>query len=616
MPRHDAQPAAMRHEVVRQRSKLPAVPHRRQGFVAAATRTRMPAQADRAQIANNQRAEDWQNTAWDWYDIVGEFRYAVGWVGNLLSKARLYIEKDGAETTDYDDEVLEQIYGGRANHSEMLRQLGIHFTVAGEAYLIDAETADGGDEWFVVPAIDLKSQGDGSTWTIGDKVEFDDPLVIRMWRPHPRRISRADAPARACLDTIGEINGITQHIAAQVDSRLAGAGLLLMPDDVKVGKVPTRTEGATVNEDLDGSSNVADDVIDTLIAAMTAALQNRSDPSALVPIVFTMPADAIEKVRHLTFSTPLDEHAIEQRTDAIRRLALGMDMPPEVLTGTSDMNHWSSWQVEEAAIKAHTEPLLAVICASLTQALVRPLLLAAGVAEEDLGHYQLKADTANLKLRPNRSKESEELYDRGLLSGVAVRRENGFDETDAPDEKAVARQILWKLANGSATPEMVAAAIKALGGGDFTAIAAESAAEGTEGAPTPTGFRDKPTRELPDQAGQGGDENPEAIAAAAHVMVRRALEVSSNRLRTKMGGRKLEGVAKQDYYRHVTVAPDEVDALLGEDPWDLCEDLAAPYGANPAQLRASLGAYTRRLIESREPHSFATLKSYLSAARS
>ena len=53
----------------------------------------------------------------------------------------------------------------------------------------------------------------------------------------------------------------------------------------------------------------------------------------------------------MTFWTQLDEHAIELRSEAIRRLGLGMDMPPEVLQGSADSNHWAAWQADEAAIK-------------------------------------------------------------------------------------------------------------------------------------------------------------------------------------------------------------------------------------------------------------------------
>ena len=56
------------------------------------------------------------------------------------------------------------------------------------------------------------------------------------------------------------------------------------------------------------------------------------------------------------------------------KLVATADAPGANVTGTSDMNHWSSWQLEEAAIKAHTEPLLTAICSALTEGYLRPLM--------------------------------------------------------------------------------------------------------------------------------------------------------------------------------------------------------------------------------------------------
>jgi hypothetical protein len=93
------------------------------------------------------RTEDWMKLAWLFYDTVSEFHYAVGWVGNLLSRAKLYVTKDGKPTTDTNAvELLDSLFGGPEGQSEMLRQLGVHFTVCGDAYLIGIDNGDGDDE--------------------------------------------------------------------------------------------------------------------------------------------------------------------------------------------------------------------------------------------------------------------------------------------------------------------------------------------------------------------------------------------------------------------------------------------------------------------------------------
>ena len=49
-----------------------------------------------------------------------------------------------------------------------------------------------------------------------------------------------------------------------------------------------------------------------------------------------------------------------------------MDMPPEVLQGAGDANHWSAWQADESAIKAHTEPLLKLITTTISRQYLGP----------------------------------------------------------------------------------------------------------------------------------------------------------------------------------------------------------------------------------------------------
>ena len=91
---------------------------------------------------------------------------------------------------------------------------------------------------------------------------------------------------------------------------------------------------------------------------------------------------------------------------------------------STGVSHWGAWQIEEATIKMHVEPMLDVIVNALTigylQVRPRRRVLASIVY-----------DTSALRLRPDRSKEAFELYDRGLISGEALLRENGFADDDA-----------------------------------------------------------------------------------------------------------------------------------------------------------------------------------------
>ena len=98
------------------------------------------------------------------------------------------------------------------------------------------------------------------------------------------------------------------------------------------------------------------------------------------------------------------------------------------------------------------EPKLEQIAAIVTREYLHPAV------EDD--SYVITVDTAVLRLRPNRSKEALELNDRGLLSSEATLRETGFDpETDAMKEPEKKAWLLWKMAAGSWSPEMIAMSI-------------------------------------------------------------------------------------------------------------------------------------------------------------
>src|SRR5690606_35796674 len=65
------------------------------------------------------------------------------------------------------------------------------------------------------------------------EIPIDDLYVVRSWRPHPRKAWQADSPTRSSLPVLRELVGLTMAIGAQVDSRLAGAGVFIVPDSAR-----------------------------------------------------------------------------------------------------------------------------------------------------------------------------------------------------------------------------------------------------------------------------------------------------------------------------------------------------------------------------------------------
>jgi len=572
------------------------------------------------------RGTEWHEEAWNMYDIVGEYRYACDWVGGMLSKAILFATRAAngtytKQTSGTAYEALDALFGDDDGRAEMLRLIGIHLTVTGDCWLVGYTTKQHGyeeDVWEIVASTRLRQPVKDGKYVINDEVldmNPDDVLVIRLWKPHPRHSDKAVSPSKAALPILAELVKLTQHVAAQVDSRLASAGILLVPTEMNFAGPPglTTTNGKTLHR----TANSAEDLIAVIQDVASTTIERRGDPSSLVPIVISAPAEAIAAVKHLKFWTELDATAIELRNEAIRRLALSMDMPPEVLQGISEANHWSAWAVDESAIKAHTEPLLKIVTSSLAKEYLRPLI-AGEVPDDEVRHYSIKADTTDLRVRPNRAKEALELYDRQELSGKALRRETGFTEDDLMDTEELKKIFTRLAAKGSTTPEIVEAALRAIGADLLTGSSGVPAESDTqEGRPAPS-LRELPVRGIPDRerserrkiARDRGDvpsAQPPSIRAAtliaaSEMAVTRALERAGNRMKNKVQAREVSVPANMLYMSMPTKVGD-YDFLL-DDAWTPVTAIAQRHDVPIQWLKSTLDTYCRTIMANQTPHTY------------
>lgn len=582
--------------MARERTRRTPKPAEPTGLVASAARIDI---GTKNYSAISRSGREWQAEAWAFYDTIPEFRYACDWVGNLLSRALLFPTEESEGRiqrvkSGAPYEYLDQFFGNSDDKAEALRLMGIHFSVAGECYVIGADQGDR-THWQVASSSMVTKRKD-KVYVDSTLVESDgEPLVIRMWRPHPHRPLEANAPSRAVLPVLGEIHALTQHVEAQVASRLTSAGVMFLPDEIQFPP-PPESEGPP-------PTNNADTFMRMLHESMKAAISRPGSASARTPIVVTAPGEQIGNAKFMTFWTELDKQAIDLRDEAIRRLALGMDMPPEVLTGMGDMNHWGAWQADESAIKSHTEPLLKIITGSIADGYLRPLLEQDDEYTADVYHVSVGADTSEMRLRPNRSKEALELYDRGELDGQTLRRETGFTDEEKPTEDEIREVFTRKVAGGSTTPEIVEAALRALG---LDLEVRSGATETQEARPTPS-LRDHPVQELPDTKDAGPSE---PLVAAADMLVVRALERAGNRLKTKF--RFQANVPALELYRAAPRGANPDDLLV--DAWAHTPRVAERYGVDGQWLTSTLDSYCRFLLVMQKEHTYALLEDHLASA--
>jgi len=486
-------------------TEVPITVHRRptpgQSLTAAAVRLTSERIRDQRYARKGPGDQTWQDDAWEVFDLVGEQRFLATTLANRMGQAKLFVGRiDPEDPTGApiplgeDDEAVEGVaakeimdvfsaFGDTpAGRSQIITRLGINLFVAGDGYIVgfppgliakargdeDWESKETSVEgisldllqWRSLSSRELKTGADDDVKiTIaegGVEAPADDLYIIKVWRMHPADAQTSESPVRSSLPVLRELVGYTMHAGAQIDSRLAGAGLLFVP--VSAAQAVKADLGRTVQE---GEQVSEDPFTDSIIETMSKAIKDRASASALSPLVFTVPDDTIEKFRWMSFSTPLDAAINDLRDGAIRRVALGEDAPPEVLLGTGGMNHWGAWLVREDVVNTHVEPPLGIICDAVTEQYLHPVLRDMGISNEAIESLVVWYDVSGMIMRPNRSADAKDLHAAGVISDATLREACGFDESDAPlaevaDEAESTDQELRKAAGARALDLAVA----------------------------------------------------------------------------------------------------------------------------------------------------------------
>lgn len=425
-------------------------------LTAAAEKVR----GDQSNTRSHTGSIGWQRESWAMYDQVGELRYASNMYGNGMSQVTLEPTRrtnDGerrlcdmerlSATDQLVDAAMKELEGD-IPLSELQKRMGLMLFVAGEALLVGAPYRGG--EAFGLPAkrvIDRSAAAEklandsrmfNLVWRVYSREDVlekngavhigaevydrDEVLIIRVWRPHPYRYREADSPVRSTLPVLRELVGLTMYASAQIDSRLAGAGVLILPNSATV-------LGATPPED----DQEEDPTVAALIESMVTPIKDRDSAASLVPLVLTVPDESISGIQHLTFSSPLDSMLKDMRNELIRRLALGLDMPPEELLGVNAMSHWGQWFVQENTVRMHLIPGAELVAHALLTQYIRPILEEAGVSDFEASQYNFQVNAEKLISRPNNFTEQLELYQMGVIKKETILSAAGLTMEDAMD---------------------------------------------------------------------------------------------------------------------------------------------------------------------------------------
>jgi hypothetical protein len=566
----------------------------RKSLIASALRFRFD---DASYNSYRFRDEAWQKELWRLWRCTPELHFAASWVGQCCSRVRIYVADvdelgrvQGETKNKQIQSLSDKLLGGPTSKAEHLRMMGIDLTVSGECYIIgNPGDAVGPDKWYIVTPTEFRrvrgSNGEWD-WAWGPKgnpmkIDLEKQVITRVWNPDPERIWCADSPARACSLILRELEQLTKLVAAEIDSRLVGNGLLIIPNDLDL---PAE----------EGTTNNADSLMVRMATAGAQGLKGEGSALGVLPQIIEAPDP--DRFRHLTLSTELSKTAHELRAECIERLGVGMDMPPEVLSGSGSENHWNGYLIEGQGIKTHIEPLMNRVCQALTEAYLYPALVLMG---KDPSRYTYAFDTSPLVLRPQRLQDALNLYEKGIVSAQAVREAGFFRDTDKPDTEESASRLVTEvllrdpqLFQNQAVRHAVGVPESVIPQLSMVAPTAQSIGLGPTGGggggsgppppmPPPTGIQSELPPPIPDTLGNVGaaptqpggpigrppDNSPPPTGLTASAMttqqmgvvvlaeatVRRALELAGKQLLDKNNRNRWPDVPAHELHTRITV---------------------------------------------------------------
>jgi hypothetical protein len=441
----------------------------------------------------------WQSEAWEYYDAIGEIKYAFNLVSSIVSRIKLYpalvlnpaeapvpgknVQDEGqlrlVQAAERAIKRLDSAYGGQAG---LLRDAALNIQVTGECYLaqtparighntpeswdvrsVDEIVADQKGNYILTPRRDLKAGlSAGGTSKKGSIMLPKDAFVGRIWKSHPRFTDEADSSMKGVLDLCAELLLLNRTFRGTARSRL-NAGALYLPDGLSVAASP---DPNYPYDDADGiydeptPEELEDAFEDQLIDAMTTPIKDEDSASAVVPLIIRGPAELGDKIKQFKFERSFDPALAERSDRVLDRIMQGLDVPKDIVTGLANVKYSNALQIDESLYKAHIEPLMLLIADALTVVYLRPYLLANGFTDAEVENIVVWYDPSQVATRNDRAADADSGFEKMAISYETWRRAHGFAETEAPTPNEVALRLIFE--KGAVTPELTAQIIESL----------------------------------------------------------------------------------------------------------------------------------------------------------
>lgn len=417
----------------------------------------------RSTVAYGQRSG---RDAWKWYDEIGEVHYSISRTARVAGYAELQAVQfapDGSVDKTIDTglpaEIAQGVFSPYGGVRGLVERYYTLLKVPGDMYLIKME--DGyhlasPDEldvrafsWWSSHRGEVKEVNlvtvPGAYGVGGGRAGMDEPEFVkevkadqfigRIWAPSKRYIDVPESALHALDTECSALRDLTLSIKAQLRSRFALAGLLVLPP------------GMSMATNVKGKGRVAGQIteptVDLIVAAMTRNVANLEEAQALLPIILRAahPDDG-DKIKHILLDRKVFETDLALRRELIDRILQSLDSNQDSVKGGDDQSHWGMWAASDEERRVAIGPDMESLCWSLTRRVMQVDLPEKYPKRANIGFW---FDLSRAATRANMQEDARQAHDRVLIGDTATRRMSGIDESDAPSPeervRAVGRQV-------------------------------------------------------------------------------------------------------------------------------------------------------------------------------
>jgi hypothetical protein len=384
--------------------------------------------------ASRTKSESWQEDSFAVVKSIPELNYASRFYSRQMKRLKIYPAlRDNQDRTKRIEtgepvDLLDRIQDPGGGRSHILGSYGRLMFIAGEGCLFGRNLETDDERWAFVSTKEVETRDGTIFWkptSNSTPQEFSpsNAVVYRMWMADPERSGEPEAPMRAALEIARELQLLTKAVHTTAIARML-TGILKVPAELSFG-----SDIAGMDEDAESNPFLRD-----LIEWATGIIEAAGSAEAATPFIAEGAAEFLEQLQFMETHNPETDYMEKDlRLEAIGRLAMGLDMPAELLKGLADANHWGARQIMHDAWKSHGSGIAEQFCDDLAEAYLRPALREAEF--EDWKKVVIAYDDSEVVVSPDRADDAHKAYAAGALNDEGYRMYTGLAQEYAPSEE-------------------------------------------------------------------------------------------------------------------------------------------------------------------------------------